>query len=43
VEEHPHRGKGEGGWDGEFVKGKPGIAFEMQINKIINFFKNVLT
>jgi hypothetical protein len=30
VEEHPHRGKGDGGWDGVFVEGKPGrgITFE---------------
>jgi hypothetical protein len=28
---HPHRGKGAGGWDGEFVEGKAGreTTFEM--------------
>jgi hypothetical protein len=36
VGEHPHRGKGEEGWDGEFEEEKlgRGKAFEMQINKI---------
>jgi hypothetical protein len=31
VEEHPHRGKGEGGQDGGFVEGIPerGISFEI--------------
>jgi len=29
--EHPLRGKGEGGWDGGFVEGRPGreTTFEM--------------
>jgi hypothetical protein len=37
-------GAGEGGWDREFLKGKPkkGKMFEMQINKISKKYKKVL-
>jgi hypothetical protein len=38
VEKHPLRSKGEGGWDEEVMKGRPGRGkiFGMQINKINN-------
>ena len=43
VEEHPHRGKGEGeiGW-GDLWRGNQegGISFEMKMNKMINNFFN---
>ena len=39
VEEHPHRGKGEGDrrWDGEFADGNlvRSISFKMQTNKTL--------
>ena len=35
--EHPHRGKGEQGWHGDFVEGKLGKGtLEMSVNKITN-------
>jgi hypothetical protein len=42
VEEHPHRGKGEGGWNGGLQRGdwEWGATFEMQIYKITN--KNLI-
>ena len=37
VGEHPHRGKGEQGWHGDFVEGKLGKGtLEMSVNKITN-------
>ena len=41
MEEHPHRGNGEGGeggWNMEFVEWRSGrgISFEMKMNKMIN-------
>lgn len=37
VEENPHKGKGEGRWDGEFADGNlvRSISFKMQKNKTL--------
>jgi hypothetical protein len=31
VEEHPHIGKGEGGWNWEIIEGKPGRGISLEI------------